>query len=699
MESDFSGVNLEDREEGEIVDDDFEDISDNSIIVPIFSGKSVSTKEHLPAISLSSVTDADEPKSENKPRHRHKVTRKKISKSKKRRNSHRKSTCSDSDSDEYLELDRKLQKQLKAAIRVDDTEEKHKNSLQSRLKAMTKLDESDSCMEKNDNKKIEEKDTSDEGDSELAELRLEALRTAVLNKFMHRKKRKVKESNDHDVLSDASVKTDNSETNKENNHNTIENCPKKICIENSVIQNKENKVEITNNVIENNTPPEEDEDVLRALLLASMSRKITSEKETKRTVLPLTNNGIKHTLRNVDEKRETANLPINNVVNFKNRVTKINIAMKNLQLPVVKPLIININKDSDSEDDLFNKAIKNTGTQIVQQKQIDMEIEQSVDKFLKEQRAKVEAQLSPIPKCPAKPKNSSLILEKSCVKLLPKVKQVEYQKLLQRLKNAEKKPRVRRLSHKLSSEGKPVACTSKKIVRPKLPAGKQVTVSKVDPAQNDKSEVRTLHKILKEIQVQKNGRLQIQEKYKVLMPVIKKINEASLERRKCEDEVKRLLQEIADMKKKLTKSQQDFNNQVSNLVREKERIDKSMPTKKTELAEDKKARFTSSTPIKDKPSVVSFETSSLPTITPNNTLPLSEKIAEPRVGNRKEEDVVDAPLNPGDSNDIDIICSKQKNTFPKYISPLDKVKSYGRPVFHRMSVRCGWQLPGSRVHL
>lgn len=71
-------------------------------------------------------------------------------------------------------------------------------------------------------------------------------------------------------------------------------------------------------------------------------------------------------------------------------------------------------------------------------------------------------------------------------------------------------------------------------------------------------------------------RLQIQEKYKVLMPVIKKINEASLERRKWEDEVKRLLQEITDMKKKLLKSQQDFNIHVSNLVQEKERIDKRL---------------------------------------------------------------------------------------------------------------------------
>lgn len=60
------------------------------------------------------------------------------------------------------------------------------------------------------------------------------------------------------------------------------------------------------------------------------------------------------------------------------------------------------------------------------------------------------------------------------------------------------------------------------------------------------------------------------------MPVIKKINEASVERRKCEDEVKRLLQEMADKKRKLMRFQQDFNVQVKSLVQEKARIDKRL---------------------------------------------------------------------------------------------------------------------------
>lgn len=99
-----------------------------------------------------------------------------------------------------------------------------------------------------------------------------------------------------------------------------------------------------------------------------------------------------------------------------------------------------------------------------------------------------------------------------------------------------------------------------------------------------------------------------------------------------------------------------------------------MNMKKSQIFEGTKAHFTS-TPVKDKPSLVSLETTPLLiTSTPNTTLPLSERIPESGVESRKEEDVVDAILNPGDPNDIDKIYSKQKNTFPKYISPLDNVK-------------------------
>ncbi|KAJ8912895.1 hypothetical protein NQ315_011218 [Exocentrus adspersus] len=597
MESAASGADMDDREEGEIVDD-FEDISDNSIPSPILCGKSVSPKEYLRAVSLSSVSEVDEAKGEEKV-HRRKCARKKgVKPHKRRRNSQRKTSYTDSDSDSYLELDKKLQIQLKAAIRVDDTEDRHKNSLRSRLRGMVKLDESDGGTETNvNNNKNEPDPSSDEGDTELAELRLEALRTAVLNKFKHRKKRKMKENNDNDVLSDISVRTDNSETNKENNHNKSENCSIKGCVE-SQVQN----VEITTNlVVENNTPLEDDEDVLRAVLLASMSRKITSDKNK---IVPLVGNIPKPPVHFSSEKKETTNIIVHNVQNLpKNRINKNNGLIKKPQLPEVKPLIINVNNDSDSDEDVFNKSLS-IDKKIVKPNPTNIEIESTVEKFLKEQRAKVEAKLPPIPKQHAKPKNTSMILEKSCVKLLPKVKQVEYQKLLQKLKNAERKPRIRRSLQKFNGEGRPIAITSKKIVRPKLPLNKPVnTALKADIFPDVKNDLGALDKILKEIQVQKNG---------------------------------------------------------------------SVASKKPE--EGRKNCFTS-TPVKEKPPAVSFETSPLQPVTPSNSVPITESVPELiSSGQQKEEIGFDLPLNPGDPNDIDKIYNLQNTTFPKYISPLDNVK-------------------------
>ncbi|KAJ8944862.1 hypothetical protein NQ314_009352 [Rhamnusium bicolor] len=605
MDSAPMSVVSDDREEGEIVDDDFEDISDNSIIDPI--GKSVSSKDHLPAISLSSVTEAEEPRCE-----------KKFDVKSRRREEPTNPTKGE-------EIVTENQLALKAAIRVDN-KEVHKNSLRSRLRAMTKLDhDSDNFVEKNGTDTIEQKASSDDGDSELTQLRLEALRTAVLNKCMHRKKRKVKEMQDNDILSDISVKTDTSETNKENTRVTNENVNarveenyKKICLEKPV-ENGENAVEITNN----STPPEDDEDVLRALLLASMSKRITKEVDTKRTILLSNSNNLgydklKNTLNTKTLKNEIKNVTKFNLKNcvIKNKVLTTN---QPVQLPKVKPLIININTESDTDDDSLNKTIKNAFTQAVGAKKITLEIENNVEKFLKEQRAKVEAQLSSIPNKLLKGQsakfdkqlspisnnpgsiNKPVTLEKSSVKLLPKVKQIEYQKLLQKLKNAEKKPRIRRSSHKFNSEGKSVGFTSKKFIRTKVPVNKQVNnAPKLDEVPDLRNDVKTLQKTLKGLQIQKNGSLG-----------------------------------------------------------------------KPGVVEDSKTRFTS-TPIKETPSFESFDTSSLHVMTPNSEN-VSINIVEPPVEIRKEEDTVE-PINPGDPNDIDKIYNIQRNSLPKYISPLDNVK-------------------------
>ncbi|CAH1113515.1 unnamed protein product, partial [Psylliodes chrysocephalus] len=693
-----------DPEEGEIIDDDFDEISDNSIILNE-TGKSLFPKERLPVISLSSVSGDEEEDRKikrfkkfhghhhhhhhHRGHHNHHIKIKKKIKDKWFSKYHKKkkwkrlmessSSSSYSESSLDIELDRKLQNQLKAAIRVQAEEDCTKNSLKSRLRAMTRpVDilemKIDSPKSDNNEKPIEDKQNIDEIDDELIQLRLEA---------EHRKKRKVKE------MEEKEGKTDNLETNKENTGN--ENMQtKKICLDEPDV---------------NTTPPDEDEDVLRALLLASMSKKMTKDIVVQKVELP----------KNIDPK-PNQNIAKPNVFVKKSVPLRQHIPSK------IKPIIININTDTESEDEgnktVINPNIKDTVLPI---NQINSEIENTVERFLKEQRAKVEAQLVANPVIPVTPKsklikpqkpNDSVILEKSAVKLLPKVKQIEYQKLLQRLKNAQKKPRIRRASFKGIEEGNSV----RKIVRNKIHSpGKSCGVVKNEKVPDIKQDARMLHNALKQMQKQKNGRLQIEEKYVVLTPIIRKINEASTERKKYDQDVKRLLEELTEAKAKLHETHQNFSVCVKELLTKKEEIDKSTPQPAPKKNGLTKIPHTS-TPNKIKLPVETFEISTIPN-TPNSTLPTTstpiniavpkspitfnppkspnkdcEKISEEGCGddvekheilkiseldvicngnNTENSDLDD--INPGDPNDILRIYEKEQ-IVPKYVSPLDSIK-------------------------
>lgn len=69
-------------------------------------------------------------------------------------------------------------------------------------------------------------------------------------------------------------------------------------------------------------------------------------------------------------------------------------------------------------------------------------------------------------------------------------------------------------------------------------------------------------------------RLQMQAQYKVLTPIVKKIDEASAERKKCNRDVKRLLEELTEAKKKLKDTHVNFKKYVHELLEKKEEIDK-----------------------------------------------------------------------------------------------------------------------------
>nr|CAH7749186.1 unnamed protein product [Callosobruchus chinensis] len=378
------------REEGEIVDDEFEDISDNSISLPLCGyGKSVSAREHLPALCLSSVSDEDD----------HPIFYEKTIKKRKRTYSKRKHrkriVVSNSDSDdEFVTLDKKLQEQLKAAIRVDNAkEEQRNNSLRTRLRGMSK---NENDVEKQTNSNSEELDT------ELYALRSEALKTAVLNKFKYRK-RKV---NDLNQISSRDT-SEAIESESKNGTDSIQPKDKVFSID-SIEEKLEKEDEYQNMEKDDN---DEDEDVLRALLLASMAKRITkntgsievkSVEHPPPKVQPMVTPGFKIAVKS---ERNTI---------FKTHP---------LQLPRVKPLIINLNDDSDSED---NNFIKRSNVPLKSSPSINniADIETAVDAFLKSQRAKVEA------KEVLKHEETNNKLNKSCVRLLPKNKQLEYKNLI-----------------------------------------------------------------------------------------------------------------------------------------------------------------------------------------------------------------------------------------------------------------------------
>ncbi|XP_028129555.1 uncharacterized protein LOC114325641 [Diabrotica virgifera virgifera] len=718
-----SGV-VKDQEEGEIVDDDYEEISDNSMSFPLNeSGKSQSV------ICLSSLSEFEEEdhqrrvgkmlKRGRKMKHHghHRRKKKYFGKLHKSRKWKKLLKHIESSSDDESVDCRLVRKQLKAAIRVESpsvdtkvrTEGNQVNCLKNRLIAMTKLND-DSVIEqqcdiiKSDNENrtddpiIDSGDTLEQTDIELTQLRLEALRTAVLNKFEDRKKRK------HEELqkNQESPNIDNLETNKEN----------------SIQENGNIKQPSTDKPnLQPTTPDEEDEDVLRAMLLASMSRKMPKFAESKSLEEPV-----------VEKVKSNQNVVKPFIVQAKKPVP--------LRQHQIKPIIINIGSDTESEDEKSTTDIINTKTTElpVNGYQVDKEIESTVENFLKEQRAKVDEvqavtkQVVPpknptvevtTPKSKIQPKrNESAVLEKSSVKLLTKEKQIEYQKLLQRLKMAQKKPKTRRVSVRGTEEGN----NSRKNVKTKLiNSPKPPIANKSFSVQQDAG---NLHLILKQMQKEQNGRLQIEEKYVVLTPIIKKINEATTERRKYDQEVKRLLGALADAKRKLHNSHQTFSMYVKELTKMKEEIDKrpKTPIKRNGIATPPLTSTPNTSQISVAPLDVSKVSVTLnttcpipdttnsttliaPTSQPSSPAPSTVLISETmldRSGSECNMDIeeqhqgeiivncvdgkaesADELLSCGDPNDLSfsIVIPETESSskgIPEYVSPLDHVKRESR---------------------
>ncbi|XP_025831731.1 uncharacterized protein LOC108736686 isoform X1 [Agrilus planipennis] len=535
MEKEVDANCLEDREEGEIVEDEFEDVSDCSMSIspidsPLPPGKLLAPPEFLPAVSLSSVSDdevrlipvynrcATKRRRHSKSPHcNHK--RKRQTRSHSRRSKAYVDYHSDRE-DERLERKRIL---LNKALRRESQEELLHNSLRTRLKTMLyeniEQPSSDEDLEalreiallsrnteaadrkltrnnleneiRNDLNSVIEKDFKSDSDSviiineaddsesnsenrdsahnsdaaedsELINLRLEALKSAVIKKSRERKKRKVIEHEKKissqetlavpdDVAEFDEIDKENSFNSKDsstkprkcsesekvlNESNPIVTCPTKESTsfsKNELIENYEEnrvkvdidvkKVEINsqNSITENfkdksheKNVLEEDADILRAMLLASMSRKITSKNTNViskgETTVPsqmlssqiFPSQEVEHTVKQQSLSKINTRIAIKTVsskplskndLNSVNKPVKV-IPTKKIQYRgkshkwekkssniEVKPIIIKVN-GSDSDDDEFESQATNNN------------LKETVEMFLKKQRAEVEAKIT-----------------------------------------------------------------------------------------------------------------------------------------------------------------------------------------------------------------------------------------------------------------------------------------------------------------
>lgn len=617
------------REEGEILDDDLEAISDDSLIVP-FKGKLDSYKESLRALSLSSVSDNDELREDLIEED---LNTNKISKSRKnlkgsKRKKVKKRRFSSGSSEDGVVVSKKL---LHEAIRVETPDEKSRKSLRTRLKKMQNpeplelITQVDTETKKDDvsnnvsNKPVIEEVNTEE-DNELIQLRLEALKTAILNKYKYKK---------------------NIEANNVPEDINKENSPDKNIIESTKSENKvpDKPINTPTNEFTSKDELDEDEDILRAVLLASMSKKMTTD----------ASKSIKKPVQIVQEFKNPPNQ-----LSKPKMFTLPTVQMpKNFQVPKVKPLIINVDS-SESDDDLFYKKSKDN------KEKINSGIQLHVENFLKEQHAKVET-LKNVDKSKTPIKKKEIIMPKSVVKLLPKNKQIEYQRLLLRIRNAEKPLGKAPVLQSSSKSSVTVKTTPKKFLRVKnFAALNNVEV---------KSSNNVINKTFKDVQERQNGRLQIKGKYRTLAPIMKKINEASEQREKLEIHIKNLISQLKEARLQCQNSQQSFNLLMNEFITKKNEIDKRV------IDDKSKFKLTNNDNLK-------------------KTVSKEDNI-EKSIQSSSDKRIVNTPENLTDPSDI--IFKKadaeiEKNGMSKYISPLN---TNSCSVADPLGIMCPFEINGS----
>ncbi|XP_045492183.1 uncharacterized protein PFB0765w-like [Colias croceus] len=296
---------------------------------------------------------------------------------------------------------------------------------------------------------VANKPDSEDEDSDTAELRMICLRSALLKKAIEMKKKQKlqKRLSQHSIMEDDFFENCANDRNDTENNTDVENVDMEIgsdgdekskdgCDNNNIFNefDVKNLKQCTGSVkVAKEDELEEDEDLLRAKLLTSLSKNLPNLVD----INTLTNT-------EVEVAREVTK-PRTEVV-------------KKMKIPEDKKFIITLG-DSDSEGE--HEATKNL-TKMHMKLAEQTEFQQKLDQFLKSTRMEVEKNALPDVVQPQAPPKPTQKFVPKAMNHLPKSEQIEYKNLVKRMAELEKLKQARQLS--LNNLNKP---SSKETLKPR----------------------------------------------------------------------------------------------------------------------------------------------------------------------------------------------------------------------------------------
>ncbi|XP_044737322.1 uncharacterized protein PFB0145c-like [Chrysoperla carnea] len=432
-------------------------------------------------------------------------------------------------------------------------------------------------------------------DAEAQQLRLDALRSAVLKKHELRRQKQniscdkqtkiIKPDTSHEPddvsiqiktvindLLDYIITDNNSSDSSISNENKNE-----VSVENNK-ENEENPSPQPVPVKSLETPSktvDEDEDILRAMLLTSIAKKISEENIPKQ--VPEQQNTVKTLKNQKTMKTQTYQKPDNH----KNKTVNVH----------VKPLVINVGEDSETDEDSPVKS-KND---------VSIHFERSLSQLLKEARANAEKQQA----------TSSTTKMPSAVQRLPESRQAEYLQLKNRLEQLKQNQKAVTKLNKLQKMNKlptqinlvkkiptiaevqknilnkPQRMFSKKLNRFTANDFQFFNKNRVNPTTKVLLPTTEQNKLIKktEMDVKPNSlsnfisqKRFLEGKYKDLAPIVKKTKAARLARDKAGGEVTKLIEELKLARARYNEHHQTYKNCIQQYLLLKANIEADTTT-------------------------------------------------------------------------------------------------------------------------